>query len=85
MSTDRNHRRAAAGTARPSRLGPMPLRSVATLADLGLDDGEIARYYRVDRQTIARLRRDGARLSSLGPGEAVRPASGSARLPSGVG
>ena len=39
------------------RLGPCPRRAVSALADLGLADAEIARYFLVDPEAIARLRR----------------------------
>jgi hypothetical protein len=37
-------------------LGPFPATSVATLADLGLSDQEIARYFRTFPERIARIR-----------------------------
>lgn len=37
-------------------LGPYPATSVAALADLGLTDQEIARYFRVQPERITRLR-----------------------------
>lgn len=40
-----------------SVLGPYPVLAVATLADLGLTDQDIAGYFRVRPECIARLRR----------------------------
>ncbi|MFN3527382.1 MAG: hypothetical protein ACK4YU_14975, partial [Paracoccus sp. (in: a-proteobacteria)] len=38
------------------KLGDWPEQAVGIFADLGLDDAEIARYFRVRPSTIARLR-----------------------------
>ncbi|SFI53116.1 hypothetical protein SAMN05216258_107286 [Albimonas pacifica] len=38
------------------RLGPCPECAVAALADLGLEDAEIGRYFQAPRSVIARLR-----------------------------
>ncbi len=37
-------------------LGPMPKRCLETLADLGLTDPEIARYFRIPRGAVTDLR-----------------------------
>ena len=36
--------------------GPSSVQNIAVLLDLGLTDGEIARYHKVDRQTVNRIR-----------------------------
>jgi len=59
-----------AGDIAGGRLGPAPVCVVATLADLGLDDGEIAAYYNVDASLVARLRRA---AESRSGGLALRP------------
>jgi hypothetical protein len=38
------------------RLGPYPATAVATLADLGLSDQEIAGYFRIPPERVTRLR-----------------------------
>ncbi len=38
-------------------LGPTPKQCLETLADLGLSDPEIARYYRIPRAVVTDLRR----------------------------
>lgn len=47
------------------RLGPWPEKVVAVFADLGLTDVEIARYFRVHRRLVERLR-NAARLADRG-------------------
>jgi hypothetical protein len=55
-----NETRFAAGPAPATQssgvLGPFPATAIAVLDDLGLTDQEIADYFRVDPQRIARLR-----------------------------
>ncbi|MBY6069411.1 hypothetical protein KUW17_21890 [Leisingera aquaemixtae] len=43
------------------RLGPWPVAAVTVFADLGMDDGEIARYFGVAPSLIAQLRQAGRR------------------------
>lgn len=50
----------------PGPLGPDPEQTVATLADLGLSDDEIARYFRVSAEAVHRLRARPARVSPAG-------------------
>lgn len=38
------------------RLGPAPVASIRALAELGLSEMEIARYFSIDRKTVASFR-----------------------------
>jgi predicted transcriptional regulator len=48
-------------------MGPQPCRAVAALADLGLSDAEIARYFGASPDCIARLRRGGTAPACRAP------------------
>jgi hypothetical protein len=51
----------------PGPLGPRPCSSVRAFADLGLDDNEIARYFRVESRLITCLLAASAANSSHRP------------------
>ncbi|SER58966.1 hypothetical protein SAMN04490244_101601 [Tranquillimonas rosea] len=55
------------------RLGAYPRSAVEALADLGLSDDEIARYFRVERSRIARLREGRPRIDCGAAALALRP------------
>ncbi|MWD29107.1 hypothetical protein E0K89_016635 [Aquicoccus sp. SCR17] len=59
-------------------LGPRPRRAVLALADLGLQDAEIARYYRVSPALVHRLRvgRESGPVQQAGRIKPRPPASG---------
>lgn len=56
-------------------LGPRPRRAVLALADLGLQDTEIARYYRVSPALVHRLRvgRDTGPIGQAGQAARTKP------------
>ncbi len=53
------------------RLGPCPEHVVAVLGDLGLDDEEMARYFRIDLTMISRLRRMLAHRATSGRADGI--------------
>jgi len=60
------------------RLGPAPVISVNVLADLGLSEADIARYFSIDRDALAKLRE----MNSLGSNPRLRQAAALAGIPS---